>query len=58
MESISGRSNGGRPTGGQPTGESPDSPGSPGSLGGGTFGRTFSRRWVLGAGATTCSPLV
>lgn len=43
MESISGRSDGGRPTGGPPTGTGPGSVGS----------RTFSRRWVLGAGATT-----
>ncbi|MGP4046692.1 ABC transporter substrate-binding protein [Streptomyces sp. 2A115] len=44
MESISGQSNGGQPTGGQPT-----TAGSVGGLG----SRTFSRRWVLGAGATT-----
>ncbi|WP_221352960.1 ABC transporter substrate-binding protein [Streptomyces beigongshangae] len=48
MESINGRSNGGRPTGGGP-GEGP-SEGPSGSPGG---RRAFSRRWVLGAGATT-----
>ncbi|MGW0567878.1 ABC transporter substrate-binding protein [Streptomyces tauricus] len=43
MESINGRSNSGRPTG--------EGPGR--SAGGGLNGRAFSRRWVLGAGATT-----
>ncbi|MGC5565795.1 ABC transporter substrate-binding protein [Streptomyces sp. FR-108] len=43
MESINGRSNSGRPTG--------EGPGR--SAGGGLGSRAFSRRWVLGAGATT-----
>jgi multiple sugar transport system substrate-binding protein len=43
MESINGRSNSGRPTG--------EGPGR--NTGGGLGSRAFSRRWVLGAGATT-----
>ncbi|MEU5699551.1 ABC transporter substrate-binding protein [Streptomyces aurantiacus] len=51
MESINGRSNGGQPTGGGASG------GADGGTSGGATGalssRTFSRRWILGAGATT-----
>ncbi|MFS8204423.1 ABC transporter substrate-binding protein [Streptomyces sp. CWNU-52B] len=51
MESINGRSNGGQPTGAGTGGDAGADTGA--GAGTGLAGRTFSRRWVLGAGATS-----